>query len=92
MARFGADGYPAGTGFASGFALGSVVGVVGWFVTTTLPIALLLFVATGTPLGVMIEQSLPTRPATPRERQVVMLLLAMGMLAAFIVMFAVLFG
>lgn len=92
MARVGADTYPGGSGFAFGFALGAIVGSVGWLVTRTLPIALLLFVATGTPLGVLIEQSLPTRPATPRERRVVIVLLALAMLAAFIVLFAVLVG
>ncbi|MFB6154814.1 MAG: hypothetical protein ABEJ22_02895 [Haloferacaceae archaeon] len=74
--------FPTGTGLLVGYALGVVVGIVAWLISGRVVVGLILFVATGTALGVAFEQSRTSRPLTRRERRTAWLLLVAGVLVA----------
>jgi|GEM_PF-2483630 len=78
--------YPDGAGWLSGFGLGVVAGLIAWYGTGAVTIGVIVFAATGTALGAIIESSIDTRPLTPRERRVVWLLLGVGIVVGLIVL------
>ncbi|WP_255194846.1 hypothetical protein [Halorarius litoreus] len=73
--------YPVGTGWLAGFTAGLFVGIAAWLVSGEVTVGLVLFVATGTALGVAVEQTLDGRALTPRERRIVRLALVAGIVA-----------
>jgi len=78
--------YPDGTGWIAGFAIGAIVGVVAWLVSQEVIIGVILLAATGTALGATIEQALPTRSLTARERRIVLIFLAAGVIVGLVVL------
>ncbi|MFC6731057.1 MULTISPECIES: hypothetical protein [unclassified Haladaptatus] len=77
--------YPEGVGFAIGFLLGAVFGGVAWIMSHNVVIGVILFAATGTALGVVIEQTINTRPLTPRERQIALASVLLGLVLLVLV-------
>lgn len=83
--------FPAGLGWLLGFFLGFVFGVIAWLVAGDPIIGVILFAATGTPLGYTIEQGLDTRPLTEAQSRALFWLATAGIVVGALLLGYVIF-
>jgi hypothetical protein len=76
--------YPAGTGWAVGYLLGSVFGVTAWVLSEDVVLGVVVLAATGPALGVAIEQSIDTRPLNRARQRYLWLLAGTGVVVGVV--------
>lgn len=78
--------FPAGTGWTIGYLFGVVLGIVAWRITSEVVIGVIVLAATGPTFGVVLEQSLDTRPLTATQRRSVRVLAIAGVVVGVVVL------
>lgn len=81
------EAFPSGYGLLTGLWLGLALGIIAFLVSANVSIGLIAFVTTGTALGIGLERGFETRPPTPRERRLAVVLGIVGVAAGGIVFF-----